>query len=88
MTTDLKSIHVLEFTGNIADWEGWSAKFLARDKRLGYKNLLLGKEKISTEGEYAKAVIDKSTDERGELLGSLACSFKLTIEDVRAKLNH
>ncbi len=88
MATDLKRIRVLEFKGKIADWEGWSAKFLARGKRLGYKKLLLGKEKIPTEREYAKDVINKSTDKRGELLGSLACSFKLTIEYVQAKLNH
>ena len=69
MTTDLKSIHVLEFTGKIANWEGWSDKFLARGKRLGYKKLLLGKEKIPTEREYAKAVVDKDqpTVKCGEL---------------------
>ncbi len=59
MTTDLKSICVLEFTRKITDWEGWSAKFLARGKRLGYKKLLLGREKIPTESEYVKALVDK-----------------------------
>ena len=69
MTTDLKSIRVLEFTGKIADWEGWSAKFLARGKRLGYKKLLIGKVKIPTGREYAKAVVDKDqpTVKHGEL---------------------
>ena len=67
--TDLKSIRVLEFTRKIADWEGWSSKFLARGKRLGYKKLLLGREKIPTESEYVKAVVDKykPTVKHGEL---------------------
>lgn len=59
MVTDLKSIHVLEFTVKITNWEGWSAKFLSRGKRLGYKKLLMGKEKIPTEREYTKAVVNK-----------------------------
>ena len=65
----MKSIRVLEFTGKITDWEGWSVKFLARGKRLGYKKLLLGKEKIPTESEYQKAVMenDKNTTKRAEL---------------------
>ena len=41
MTTDLKSIQVLEVSGKTSDWEGWSEKFLARDKQLGYKKVLL-----------------------------------------------
>ena len=83
MATDLKSIRVLEFTGKIADWEGWSAKFLARGKRLGYKNLLLGKEKIPTEREYEKAVLDKDqpTVKRGEL-------NEQAYEDIILSINH
>ena len=67
--TDLKSMRVLEFTGKIANWEGWSANFLTRGKRLGYKKLLLGREKIPIESEYTKAVADKDkpTVKCGEL---------------------
>ena len=83
MATDLKSIRVLEFKGKIADWEGWAAKFLARGKRLGYKKLLLGREEIPTESEYAKAVTDKDkpTVKRGEL-------NKQAYEDIILSINH
>ncbi len=59
----------MEFTEKIANWEGWSVKFLARGKRLWYKKLLLGREKIPIESEYAKAVADKDkpTVKCGEL---------------------
>ncbi len=48
MTTDLKSIKVLEFSGKTSDWEGWSDKFLTRGKQLGYKKLVLDQVKIPT----------------------------------------
>ncbi len=83
MVTDLKSIRVLEFTGKIADWEEWSAKFLARGKRLGCKKLLLGKEKIPTERECEEEFINKDqpTVKRGEL-------NKQAYEDIILSINH
>ncbi len=62
MTTDLKSIQLLVFYGKTSDWEGWSKKFLARGKRLGYKKLLLGRDKIPTETEYQQALTSNEKD--------------------------
>ena len=56
MSTDIKSIHVIQFSGKTRDWEGWSEKFLARSKRKGYNELLQGKEKVPTQSEFEKAV--------------------------------
>ena len=82
MTIYSKSIRVLEFTGKIEDWEGWSVKFLERGKRLGYKKLLLGR-KIPTESEYEKAVTDKDkpTVKRGEI-------NEQAYEDIILSINH
>ena len=55
MSTELKSIRVLEFDGKESSWEGWSEKFKARAKCKGYKDMLLGKVKIPTDSEYQAA---------------------------------
>ena len=81
--TDLKAIRVLEFSGKTSDWEGWSEKFQARGKRLGYKKLLLGREKIPTETEYQQAVTDnnKATKKLAEL-------NEQAYEDIILSINH
>ena len=48
------SIKVIPFSGKKKDWVTWNEKFMARAKRRGYKDLLLG-----------KADIPKSTDSHG-----------------------
>jgi gag-polypeptide of LTR copia-type len=45
------SIKVIVFSGKSSDWIAWEEKFLARAKRRGYKELLLGKKEIPKEGE-------------------------------------
>lgn len=40
------SIKVIPFSGKAVDWPVWSEKFLARARRKGYKNILLGKEVV------------------------------------------
>jgi hypothetical protein len=40
------SIRVVLFSGKSADWTTWEEKFVARAKRKGYKDILLGKVKI------------------------------------------
>ena len=46
MSTDERTIKVIEFSGKKSDWFVWESKFLARAKRKGYKGLLLGKSKF------------------------------------------
>lgn len=41
--------------GKATDWEEWSEKFLARTKRKGNKQLLVGTEKIAKLSEFAEA---------------------------------
>jgi hypothetical protein len=38
------SIRVIPFTGKKEDWPIWSVKFLARARRKGYRDVLLGKD--------------------------------------------
>ena len=49
---------MIEFSGKTSNWKGWSEKFLLRGKRKKDKKLLLGKERVSTQSEYEKAVTD------------------------------
>ena len=50
MTTELKTIRILEFNGNVSNWDAWNEKFGAKAKKRGYKykKLLLGKETVPT----------------------------------------
>ena len=50
MTSEEKSIKVIEFTGT--DFKIWSKKFVARANRKGYKGLLEGTEQIPAKSEY------------------------------------
>ena len=87
MSNDLKSIRVIEFTGKTSDWEGWSEKFLARSKRKGYKNVLLGREAVPTEADFKQAlstpgeVASKKILKRAEL-------NEEAFEDIILSINH
>ena len=53
--TDLSAIRVIPFSGKCDEWPTWSEKFLAKAKRFGFKDVLLG-----------KVMIPKSTEEFDE----------------------
>ena len=46
------SIRVITFSGKKKDWIAWEEKFLAKSKRRGYKDILLGKVPIPLSGAY------------------------------------
>jgi hypothetical protein len=51
--TDLSTIRVIPFYGNNDEWPTWSEKFLAKARRYGFKNILLGKVRIPmTDEDY------------------------------------
>jgi hypothetical protein len=49
--SDLSTIRVLNFSGRKEDWPTWSEKFLAKAKRSGIKEVLLGKLHIPKTSE-------------------------------------
>jgi hypothetical protein len=49
--TDLNTIRVISFCGKADEWPIWSEKFLAKAKKCGFKDLLLGKLSIPKEDE-------------------------------------
>jgi hypothetical protein len=57
--TDFSAIWVLNFSGRKEEWPSWSEKFLAKAKRSGIKDVLVGKVEIPT----SWAVIDEKTEE-------------------------
>jgi hypothetical protein len=51
--TDLSTIRVIPFQGKSDEWPTWSEKFLAKARRYGFKDLLLGKVKVPrTDEDY------------------------------------
>ena len=44
--TDMNTIRVIPFCGKVDEWPIWSEKFLAKAKRCGFKDILLGKLSI------------------------------------------
>jgi hypothetical protein len=51
--TDLSTIRVIPFYGKSEEWLTWSEKFLAKARRYGYKDLLLGMVKVPrTDEDY------------------------------------
>jgi hypothetical protein len=62
--TDFSAIRVLNFSGRKEEWPSWNEKFLAKAKRSGIKDLLLGKVEIPTSLD----VIDEKTEEGKKLL--------------------
>ena len=53
------SIKVIQFSGKQKDWAVWEEKFMARAKRKGFKDLLLGKTTIPKTSE----VLDEKSDD-------------------------
>jgi hypothetical protein len=49
--SDQSAIRVLTFSGLKEDWSIWSERFLAKAKRHGYKDVLLGKQEIPKSDE-------------------------------------
>ena len=62
--TDFSSIRVLNFSGRKEEWPSWSEKFLAKAKRSGTKDVLLGKVEIPSSFE----VVDEKAEEGKKLL--------------------
>ena len=51
--TDLSTIRVIPFYGKSEEWPTWSEKFLAKARRYGFKDVLLGKVRIpKTDEDY------------------------------------
>jgi hypothetical protein len=49
--TDMNTIRVIPFYGKVDEWPIWSERFLAKSRRFGFKDLLLGKLSIPTADE-------------------------------------
>jgi hypothetical protein len=62
--SDLSTIQVLSFSGSKDEWPTWSEKFLAKAKRSGIKDVLLGKVFILKSSE----VVGEKTDEGKRIL--------------------
>ena len=46
-----RTIRILPFSGKKEHWAVWEEKFLARAKRKGYKDMLLGKDKAPKDSD-------------------------------------
>jgi hypothetical protein len=62
--SNLSAIRVLSFAGSKYEWPTWSEKFLAKGKRSGIKDVLLGKVLTPKSSE----VFDENTDEGKRIL--------------------
>ena len=79
--TDLNTIRVIPFCGKVDEWPIWSEKFLAKAKRYGFKDILLGKlsiskvddvfDEISEEGKKMTKVIELNEIAYTELILSI-----------------
>jgi hypothetical protein len=49
--TDMNTIRVIPFYGKVDEWTIWSERILAKSRRFGFKDLLLGKLSIPTVDE-------------------------------------
>ena len=91
MSTEDKSLRVIEFSGKRADWDAWSTKFLARASRKGYLKLLTGKgvtagvDKIPTLAEYELAVLGSSDDDKK--IAKVGELNSLAFEDIVLSIN-
>jgi hypothetical protein len=70
--TDFSAIRVLNFSGRKEDWPSWNEKFLAKAKRSGIKDILLGKVEIPTSLD----VINEKTEEGKKLLRIAALAWE------------
>ena len=56
--TDLSTIRVIPFCGKVDEWPIWSEKFMAKAKRYGFKDVLVGKLSIPKADEEFDEVSD------------------------------
>jgi gag-polypeptide of LTR copia-type len=56
--TDLNTIIVIPFCGKVNEWQIWSEKFLAKAKKYGFKDVLVGKLSIPKADEEYDEVSD------------------------------
>ena len=61
MTDSTASIKIIPFSGKKADWPVWSEKFLARAKRRGYRDHLLGIVETPTDATQSDKIIYKKS---------------------------
>ena len=64
-TSDEKAIRILNFNGKPEEWAIWSGKFLARARRKGYRDVLLGKVTVPSEGRKLKDTDTVEKQNRG-----------------------
>jgi hypothetical protein len=79
--SDQSAIRVLTFSGLKEDWSIWSERFLAKAKRHGYKDVLLGKQVIpksdetfdekTTEGKKKSKIVELNELAYSELVLSM-----------------
>jgi hypothetical protein len=81
--TDLSNIRVIPFYGKSEEWPSWSEKVLAKARRYGFEDVLLGKVKVpKTDEDY-----DIESEEGKKLtisadINELACTeLILSIDD-------
>ena len=85
MTSEEKSLRIIELSGSTQDWDIWSEKFKARGKRKGYVKLLTGKAKAPTQTEFNAAESGSSEDDKKvKKLGELN---ELGYEDLILSIN-
>ena len=46
-----QTVRIIQFSGKESDWRMWSRRFLAFAATKGYKNVLLGKDKVPDESD-------------------------------------
>ena len=56
--TDLNTIRVIPFEGKTEELPTWSKKFLAKAKRYGFKDVLLGKVEVPKSNEVLDVNLD------------------------------
>lgn len=74
---DETSIRVILFSGKKQDWSGWEERFLAKARRKGFKDILLGKVTIPK----STATIDLTTD-AGKALQKIVDSNDMAYEQL------
>ena len=57
---EIKTLRVIAFSGKEADWPFWSKKFLAKARRSGFRDILLGKATVPKEDEDVSADTKKT----------------------------
>jgi hypothetical protein len=62
--TDITTIRVIPVYGKSEEWLTWSEKFLAKSRRYGFKDVLLGKVKIPKTDE----VYDMESEEGKKMI--------------------